>query len=178
MALKATIYKAELQIADMDRHYYQNHQLTLARHPSETEERLMMRLLAFSLNAHELLSFTKGLSEADEPDLWQQDLTGSIDLWIEIGQPDERRLSKACGRAKQVLVYAYGGNVATTWWQQTEAKLARLNNLSVYNLPYQYGKTLAEFARRTMNLQASIQEQQLMLSDGETSLTLELDQWK
>ena len=109
MALKSTIYKAELQIADMDRHYYADHALTVARHPSETDDRMMVRIVAFALFAHERLEFSKGLSDVDEPDLWQKDLTGAIDVWIEAGQPDERRISKAAGRAGQVTVIAYGG---------------------------------------------------------------------
>ena len=112
MALKSTIYKADLQIADMDRHYYQDHSLTLARHPSETDERLMVRLLAFVRHANESLIFAKGLSDVDEPDLWQKDLTGAIELWIDVGQPDERRMLKACGRASQVVVYSYSSTSA------------------------------------------------------------------
>ena len=107
MALKATIYKAELQIADMDRNYYQEHLLTLARHPSETDERMMIRLLAFAIHASDSLTFTKGLFDTEEPDLWQKDLTGAIQLWIEVGQPDEKRLMKACGRSEHVIVYSY-----------------------------------------------------------------------
>jgi len=102
MALNATIFKAVLQIADMDRNYYRDHALTIARHPSETDERMMVRLLAFVLHAHEALSFGKGLSADGEPDLWQKDLTGAIELWIDVGQPDEKSIRKACGRAKQV----------------------------------------------------------------------------
>ena len=108
MALKATIFKADLQIADMDRNYYQDHALTLARHPSETDERMMVRLLAFAIHADEALTFTKGLFDTEEPDLWQKDLTGAIQLWIEVGQPDEKRILKACGRSEQVIVYSYG----------------------------------------------------------------------
>lgn len=114
MALKSTIYKAELQIADMDRHYYADHALTVARHPSETDERMMVRIVAFALFAHERLEFCKGLSDVDEPDLWQKDLTGAIDVWIEAGQPDERRIAKAAGRAGQVTVIAYGGKTRTS----------------------------------------------------------------
>ena len=115
MALKATIFKADLQIADMDRHYYGDHALTIARHPSETDERMMVRLLAFALHAHDMLAFGRGLSADDEPDLWQKDLTGAIDLWIDVGQPDEKRMLKACGRSSRVVVYStaaaatYGG---------------------------------------------------------------------
>ena len=117
MALKSIIYKAQLQVADMDRHYYAEHALNIACHPSETLQRMMTRILVFALNAHEQLEFGKGLSDADEPDLWQKDLTGAIERWIEVGQPDERRVLKACGRAGQVLVYAYG-NSADIWWKQ------------------------------------------------------------
>jgi uncharacterized protein YaeQ len=103
MALKSTIYKAELQIADMDRHYYADHALTIARHPSETDERMMVRVAAFALFAQERLEFCKGLSDTDEPDLWQKDLTGAIETWIEVGQPDERRIAKASGRSNEVV---------------------------------------------------------------------------
>jgi uncharacterized protein YaeQ len=130
MALKATIFKANLQVSDLDRHYYGEHTLTLARHPSETDERMMMRMLAFALNAHELLQFGKGLSDTDEPDLWQKDLTGSIVQWIEVGQPDEKRLVRACGKADAVAIYAYGRS-AETWWDASAARLARARNLAV-----------------------------------------------
>jgi len=114
MAIKSTIYKATLQVADMDRHYYADHALTIARHPSETDERMMMRCLAFALNAGEALAFGKGLSDADEPDLWQRDLTGAIQLWIEVGQPDEKRILRACGRAGYRTAVTNGpGGLAT-----------------------------------------------------------------
>ena len=119
MALKATIFKASLQVSDMDRNYYGEHQLTLARHPSETDERMMMRVLAFALNAHEHLAFGKGLSDTDEPDLWQKDLTGQIVHWIDVGLPDERRLIRATGKAERVTVYAYGRG-ADLWWRQVQ----------------------------------------------------------
>jgi uncharacterized protein YaeQ len=111
MALNSTIYKVELQISDMDRHYYATHALTLARHPSETEERLMVRLLAFALYADDRLEFGKGISDEDEPALWRKAYTDEIELWIELGQPDEARIRKACGRSRQVVVINYGGNV-------------------------------------------------------------------
>ena len=165
MAKKATIFKAELSIADMDRHYYQDHSLTIAQHPSETEERLMMRLLAFALNAHEDLEFGRGLSTEDEPDLWLKDLTGTIEYWIDIGQPDERRLRKACGRAKQVMVYSYGGRGADLWWEQNRSALERLKNLKVVNVDSESSQSLAKQLRRTMELQCTIQDEQLWLAD-------------
>jgi uncharacterized protein YaeQ len=175
MALKATVYKADLQIADLDRHYYRDHSLTLARHPSETDERMMVRLLAFARNADEALVFGKGLSETEEPDLWQRDLTGAVERWIEVGLPDERRILKACGRAAQVVVYAYGGRGAELWWSQAGPKLARAANLTVFNLPYAATQELAAMARRTMRLQATIQEGEILLTGEDGSVRVELE---
>jgi uncharacterized protein YaeQ len=165
MALKATIYKAELNIADIDRHYYADHALTIAQHPSETDERMMLRLLAFALHAHEDLQFGRGLSTEDEPDLWQKDLTGRIELWIDLGQPDERRLRKASGRARQVVVYTYGGRGMKPWWEQNRDKLARVDNLRVLNVSPESSQALARMAKRTMQLQCTIQDGQVWLSD-------------
>jgi uncharacterized protein YaeQ len=146
MALKATIYKAELQVSDMDRQYYANHALTLAQHPSETEERLMIRLLAFALHANELLEFGRGLSTDDEPDLWRKSLTGEIEQWIELGQPDEQRIRKACGRARQVVVISYSGRGADVWWDKIAAGLARSKNLTVMDIPAVTVQALASLA--------------------------------
>ena len=134
MAAKATIYKASLNIADMDRHYYAEHDLTLAKHPSENDFRLMVRLAAFVLNADEELSFSKGISQDDEPDLWQKALDGEIKLWIDLGQPDEKRIRKACGRSEKVIIYTYQEGSALSWWKQAEKSLKRFKNLSVVNL--------------------------------------------
>lgn len=158
MALKSTIYKAELQIADMDRHYYADHALTIARHPSETDERMMVRLLAFALFADERLEFCKGLSDTDEPDLWQRDLTGAIETWIEVGQPDERRMAKASGRAGEVVVIAYAGRTSDIWWQGVRGKVERLRNLRAWSLADGTAAALARLAQRTMRLQVSIQD--------------------
>jgi len=157
MALGATVFKANVQIADMDGGYYQTHALTLARHPSETDERMMVRLLAFMLYASDSLAFGKGLSAEDEPDLWQKDLTGAIQLWIDVGLPDERELRKACNRAKQVVLLAYGRG-ADLWWNQNRGKLQRLKNLGVLILPTVQTEALAKLASRTMQLQCNIQE--------------------
>ena len=168
MAIKATIFKAELQIADMDRHYYQDHALTIARHPSETDERMMVRLLAFVRHADPALNFGKGLSDVDEPDLWKKDLTGAIDLWIEVGQPDEKRILKACGRAAQVIVYSYSSN-SSIWWSQISNMVERARNLTVINLPSAISLALAKLAQRSMQLQCTIQDGQTWLTgDGET----------
>lgn len=168
MALKATIYKADLQIADMDRHYYGTHALTIARHPSETDERMMVRLLAFTLHADPDLSFGRGLSTEDEPDLWRKDLTGATDLWIDVGLPDERRLLKAASRAGEVVVYAYGA--IGPWWKQLDARIARLRNLRVFSLAPEATQSLAAIAQRTMRLQANIQEGQVWVGDSERAV--------
>ena len=135
MALKATIFKAEIEVSDLDRGHFATYALTLARHPSETDERMMVRLLAFALNAHERLEFGRGLSAEDEPDLVQRDLTGAIELWIDVGLPDEREVRKACGKARAVKVYTYGARSAAIWWEQNREALLKLRNASVFEVP-------------------------------------------
>jgi uncharacterized protein YaeQ len=174
MASNATIFKATIHIADIDRQYYEEHALTLARHPSETDERMMMRLLAFVLHAHEALSFGRGLSTEEEPALWRKDLTGAIDLWVEVGQPDEKTIRRACGRAKQVCVYTYGGRGADQWWEKNLATLERLNNLAVMNLPLDGSRVLATFAQPSIQLQCTIQEGQIWMADGVNTAHIEL----
>src|SRR5260221_870635 len=156
MALKATIFKAELHIADMERGYYHDHALIVARHPSETDERMMVRLLAFALNADETLAFGAGLSTDDEPDLWRKDLTGSIKTWIDVGLPDEKRVRKACGRADEVFVYSYGGHAAQLWWQQVGDKLARSHKLTVIDLPQAGTRAPARLAAPHNQMQYNI----------------------
>jgi uncharacterized protein YaeQ len=173
MAIKATIFKANLQIADMERHYYQDHPLILARHPSETDERMMVRLLAFALHAHEYLEFGQGMTDDEEADLWRKDLTGSIELWIDVGIPDEKLIRKACGRSGQVIVYCYGGRVADMWFAQNKTQFERQKNLTVINLPTASTQALAKLAQRTMNLQCTIQDGQVWLSDGNASVEVE-----
>ena len=173
MAQKATIFKAMLQIADMDRHYYQDHALTIARHPSETDERMMVRCLAFALHASETLAFGKGISKTDKPDLWIKDLTGLIDLWIVVGQPEEKRLLKACGRARSVIVYTYG-HAAALWWSQAGSKLERARNLAVFNLPAATASALGKLAKRTMQLQCTIQDGEIWIRDETEAVQIEL----
>jgi uncharacterized protein YaeQ len=174
MAPNATIFKATLHIADMDRHYYEDHAVTLARHPSETDERMMVRLLAFALHAHEALAFGRGIGAEDEPALWQKDLTGAIDLWIEVGLPDERAIRQASGRAKRVVVYSYGGRGADQWWENLRPSLARCRNLTVVNIPQDGSRALAQLAQRSMDLHCSIQEGQILMGDGTHAVQVEL----
>lgn len=169
MALKATIYKAELQIADMDRNYYATHNLTLARHPSETDERMMVRLLAFALFAEEGLASGKGLCVDDEPDLWLRDLTGDILCWIDVGQPDEKWIRKACGRSQRVVIVSYG-RAADIWWQGARDKLARQDKLTVLNLVPEAAPELARLTARSMRLQFTIQDGHVWVGDGERSV--------
>lgn len=173
MALKSTIFKAALQIADMERGYYADHALTIARHPSETDERMMLRVLAFALHAGPDIAFGKGLSTDDEPDLWRRDLTGAIGLWIDVGQPDERLVRRACGRAAQVVVYAYGRG-ADLWWGKARAALERVGNLTVMSVPIAASQELAALAQRNMQLQCTIQDGHVWLGDKDHAVEVAL----
>ncbi|MFO6420414.1 YaeQ family protein [Hylemonella sp. W303a] len=186
MALKSTIYKASLQIADIDHAYYADHALTLARHPSETDERMMARLVALALQAHRLqtdcqgdgtLSFGAGLSDPDEPDVWLRDYTQRTRLWVEVGQPEDKPLAKACSRADAVLVYAHG-HAAEVWWRSIESKLTRLDKLQVWRIPTAAAQELASLAERSMQLQATLQEGLLMLGNSARQVEVEPVRWK
>ncbi len=174
MALKATIVKAHLNVSDMTRHHYQDYNLTLAQHPSETEQRLMVRLLAFALNADEKLEFTKGLCADDEPEIWIKNYSDEIELWIELGLPDEKRLKKACNRAKKVILYTYGENNQDIWWQKNRAKLADYGNLSVFGLPFEATSQLAEMAQRSMDISVTVEEGDIWFSTQTQSCQLQL----
>ncbi len=174
MALKATIHKAQLQVADMDRGYYADHALTIARHPSETDERMMVRVLVFALHAHERLELGKGISDPDEPALWRKDLTGQIEEWIELGQPDEKNLLRACGRSGQVFVYGYG-RAALPWWTLAAPKLERARNLAVKLLSVSGEPILATLAQRTMQLHCTIQDGQAWLGDGRQTVAVGIE---
>jgi uncharacterized protein YaeQ len=176
MATKATIYKALLNIANMDSHYYAEHNLTMAKHPSETDLRLMVRLIAFILNAEEELVFCKGISQEDEPDLWKKSLSGDIELWIDLGQPDEKRIKKACGRSEKVIIYTYQEGMATSWWKQIETSLTRFSNLQVIHL--EIDGDIELLAKRAMNLQANISDGELTLIDEEYSIVIREKSWK
>ena len=174
MALKSTIFKATLHIADMDRGYYGDHAVTVARHPSETDERMMVRLLAFALRADDTLAFGAGLSTEDEPDLWRKDLTGNIETWIDVGLPDEKRVRKACGRSDAVFVYCYGGRAADLWWKQNAEAFARQDKLTIVQLPYEGTQALAGLADRNMTLRYTVQEGQVWVANDAASVQLDL----
>ena len=186
MAIKSTIYKANLSIADIDHAYYADHPMTLARHPSETDERMMVRLAALALNAHKLqtvckgdgiLAFGAGLSAVEEPDVWLRDFTGQTRLWIEVGQPEDKPLLKATGRADEVVLYCFSSS-AEIWWRTMESKLSRPQNLRVYRVPADTSKSLIALAQRSMQLQATIQEGVLMLGDSMNTVDIEPLRWK
>ncbi|HEY1226775.1 MAG TPA: YaeQ family protein [Ramlibacter sp.] len=186
MALKSTVYKAQLAVADIDHGYYADHALTLARHPSETDERMMVRLAALALNAHALqtdcggdgtLSFGAGLSNPDEPDVWLRDFTGRTRLWIEVGQPEDKPLARACSQSDRVQVYCFH-HAAEVWWRGIEGKLSRLDKLSVWRIPAAASQALAALAERSMQLQATVQEGVLMLSGTAGSVDVEPVRWK
>ena len=176
MAIKATIYKAQLQLADMDRSIYGDHSVTIARHPSETDERMMIRLLAFALNTpaddhNGALEFAKDLWDADEPSLWQKDLTGQIMQWVEIGQPDDKRLMKSSPRTEQLAVYSFSHSTPI-WWAGIATKITRARNIAVWQVPAEQSQALATLAQRTMQLQVTVQDGSVWVGDGATSIEI------
>jgi uncharacterized protein YaeQ len=186
LALKSTVFKAQLAVADIDHGYYADHALTLARHPSETDERMMVRLAALALHAHALqtvcggdgtLAFGKGLSDPEEPDAWLRDFTGATRLWIEVGQPDDVAITKACRKADRVALYAFH-HAAEVWWRGIETKLTRLSNLQVWRIPSDVAQQLGALAQRSMQLQATLQEGTLMLGDGTRHVDVDPLRWK
>jgi uncharacterized protein YaeQ len=181
VALKSTIFKAQVAVADIDHGYYADHALTIARHPSETDERMMVRLAALALNAHKLqtvcngdatLSFGGGLSTPEEPDVVIRDYTQRARVWLEVGQPEDRPIAKACSLSDEVVVYPFSSS-ADVWWRGIEGKLVRLANLSVWRIASDSSQALAQLARRTMQLQATIQEGVLMIGDGARTVDVE-----
>lgn len=174
MAIKATIFRAELGVSDIDRGVYGTFPLTIARHPSETDERMMVRVLAFALNAHERLEFGKGISNEDEPALWRRDLTGAIEQWIDVGLPDERLLRRACGKATEVMLYTYGGRGVDVWWLANQRDLLKQQRLSIFDVPLDASRELALMAARSMTLNVTIQEGQIFFSDAARVVNVEL----
>ena len=185
MALKSTVFKAHLHIADIDNSYYADHALTIARHPSETDERMMVRLVALAMNAYQIqtlcqgdgvLAFGAGLSDPEDPDVLLSDFTGRKRLWIEVGQPDENAMQRACSKADTVLVYAYASS-ANTWWRGTENKLRKLQKLKVFQIPSESSAQLSDMAERNMQLQVSVQDAAVTLSSGRGSVHFEPVVW-
>ena len=178
MAQKATIYKVELSVSDMDRHYYETHKLTVAKHPSETDERLMVRILAFALNAHEHLEMTKGLSTDDEPDIWQKSLSGELELWVALGLPSEKLVRQSCGKSKDVVIYCYNGRPADVWWDKIKNNTTRFDNLQVVNFSEAETSELGKLASRAMRLQVNIQDDEVTVSTDDNMVYMTPVKWK
>lgn len=176
MAQKATIFKIDLSITDMDRNYYHTHQLTVARHPSENDQRMMLRVVAFIFNASETLEFTKGLSEVDDPDIWQRSLTDDIELWVELGQPSEQRVKKGCNASEKMVVFSYADNSFDIWWNKEQHKLAMRNNFKLFTLDNEFADALANMVERHMNIQVTIQDGICWLTINENSLELTINE--
>ena len=178
MAQKATIYKVELSVSDMDRHYYETHKLTVAKHPSETDERMMLRILAFALNAHEKLEMTRGLSTDDEPDIWQKSLSDELELWVALGLPSEKVVRQSCGKASKVIICSYGGRTAEMWWEKIKNSTTRLDNLQVVNFAEKETRELGTLAHRAMKLQVNIQDGDVMVSADDSVVYVTPVTWK
>jgi uncharacterized protein YaeQ len=178
MALGATIYKIELHVSDADRHYYGSHSLTVARHPSETNQRMMARLIAYAINADENLLFTRGISQADEPDIWLKDLTGVVKQWIEVGAPTPARILKACGLSEQVIVYCYNEQSGKIWWDSISDKLKRARNLQVVCLPSIALEGLSAQVQRNMTVHVNVQDGELFVSTEHVQLELIPVRWR
>lgn len=172
MALRATVYKVELQVNDLNRQVFDSFSLSLACHPSETTERMMVRLLAFAFNAGEGMAFGRGLSSEDEATLWQHDLTGALQLWVEVGLPDERLLRRASARADHVQLFTYGGRSAGVWWQHNKDALSRLHNLTVFDLDPESTESLGKLAQRNMQVQVTVQDEEIWFSSGDQTLQI------
>ena len=177
MALKATIFKAVVNVADTERHVCLEQALTLARHPSETDARMMVRLLAWCMRADPGLEFTRGLCAEDEPDLWRHELHGDISEWIEVGLPEPKRLKRACNRSQQVVLFAYGARAAHVWWQQNQTEISKLANLQLYYVDDSLLEPLAALAERTMSLQVTISDGSVWISAGEQALSWTPERW-
>ncbi|SMX39448.1 YaeQ family protein [Octadecabacter ascidiaceicola] len=178
MAQKATIYKVELSVCDMDRHYYETHKLTVAKHPSETDERLMVRVLAFALNADEHLEMTKGISTDDEPDIWQKSLSGELELWVSLGLPSEKVVRQSCGKSDKVIVCSYGGRTAEMWWEKIKNSTTRFDNLQVMNFAETATRELSALANRSMQMQVNIQDGDVMVSVDDDIVYVTPVEWK
>lgn len=178
MAQKATIYKVELSVSDMGRHCYGTHNLTVAKHPSETNERLILRILAFALNVRDRLEFSKGLSSDDEPDIWQKSRSGELELWVILGLPSEKIIRQSCGRANEVVIYSYGGRAAELWWDKIRNTAMRSDNLRVINVAYQDSKEVGQLLDRSIKMQVSIEDDDVMISVGEAVVYMNLIEWR
>lgn len=172
MALKATIFKAKVSLSNLNIHHYDDLTLTIARHPSENNLRMMVRILAYLMSAQEELSFTKGISSDSEPDIWKINHDGSIDHWIELGNLDERRIRQSCAKAKKVTIYTYQGNQSLSWFKTLENGLSRFENLDIINFTFPNDQSIEDFAERGMNISCTIEDSEIWLSADEDRICI------
>ncbi len=174
MALGATIYKATLDVSDIDRGYYESRVLTVARHPSETESRMMLRILAYALYAGEHVEFGRGISTEDEAALWEINDAGDIGRWIEIGVPDTKTVRRAAGKSDDVVVLAYDEARIEPWWASHKGDFSKVSKLSVRWIADEDLAKLATMAKRNMKLAATIQDGIVWLADDTCNLEIEI----
>lgn len=155
MAIKPTIYKLSIAISDFNRDYYDSVNLTVALHPSETVQRMMARIVAYCLNAQDNITFTKGLSNIEEPDIWVKTLDDQITLWIEVGEPSPERIKKSSRIAPEVKFYSFNSK-SDTWWKQSKDKVSQFKNVKFYQFDWPQIQLLATFAERSMDWSLSI----------------------
>ncbi|MGB0495717.1 MAG: YaeQ family protein [Kangiellaceae bacterium] len=167
MAIKPTIYKFNISLSDINREIYNTLNLTLAQHPSETAERMTTRLLAFCINYEEKLTFTKGLSEVEEPDIWCVEYNDDISLWIDVGEPDVERIKKASRKSNNVKVYSFNSK-SDVWWQQSQDQF-KILNASFYRFDWDSIKTLSSLLDRTMNLSVMLTGDSAYVTYGDKS---------
>ncbi len=167
MALKSTIFKIKISLSNMNIHHYEECSLTVARHPSENNLRMMTRVLAFCLGAQNEIQFTKGISSDSEPDLWKLNHDGSIEYWIELGHLDERRIRQACSKGRNIEIYTYQDQQSTQWFESVKNGLSRFSNLSIFQFHWPLNLNFDDFVDRGMNFSVSIEDNEVWLSTGE-----------
>jgi len=177
MAIKATIFKAQIQLADMDRHVYTDDiSLTIARHPSETDERMMIRVLALVMGWPKdqmagTMELAKDMWDTDEPALWHKNYVNEIVHWVDVGQPDDKRLMKACGRANRVTLWVFHSST-DVWWNTIANKLTRADKLTVWQVPSEQSLELSKMAARSMQLQFTVQDGSIWIANGKDSVEI------
>ncbi len=176
MARKAAIHRAQIELSHVDRGVYGEIRVTVARHPSETSERMLARLLAFALRHEEGLEFGRGVSTPEEPDAWSRDPDGRIRQWIEVGQPDAQRLVKAARQSERATLFAFGSGVER--WRRAQLEGRPLPpNLHVARIDDAFLDALASSLDRTLRWTLTVSEGALFLAqDGATHETVP-EQW-
>jgi len=173
MAIGASIYKVNLNLSNFNTHYYHDFNLTMAKHPSENEARMMFRLAAFCYCAHEDLEFTKGLSTQDEPELWQKDLTGDILHWIELGQPDEKRIKQAAGKSRKVSIFTTNPNSALEWESKIKKKVSS-DKVNIYHLDVTDNGPIDRFVEKSMILSCTLEDNLMHLSNDRERIGIQV----